>query len=246
MRKNKKKKKLTYLPVILIAGILIGAAVYSAIKAASPSMLKAYIAAGTGSCQTSPIFCMAPDREITAGPIDKEYLDELALFRFKNLEIRMPKEFTVVHEREQKVFYKKWKRKTKGSTAFILSQKPDYFINLFPQAAERGVKNDYEFLERTMSANLNAIKNTTDAFFVIVKGIFIPNIGDQKTAVMARFTMGKWKGFINYNLTPEMNYFDCSIITEQNKFYKIYIKDAGSKLDTHKVFAIISTIKSKK
>jgi hypothetical protein len=245
MRRNKKKKKLTYLPVILIAGILIGTAVYYAARAAFPSILKAYIAAGTGSCQTSPIFCMAPDREVSITHIDKEYLEELALFRFKNLEIRMPKEFTVVHEREQKVFYKKWKRRTKNSTAFILNQPPNYFINLFPQIAERGIKSDYEFLERTMFANLNAIKNTTDAFFVILKGIFIPNIGDQKTAVMARFTMGKWKGFINYNMTPGLNYFDCSIITEEGRFYKIYIKDMGAKLDTDKVFAVISTIKTK-
>ncbi|MDD2703344.1 MAG: hypothetical protein PHC33_05010 [Candidatus Omnitrophica bacterium] len=245
MRRNKKKKRLPYLPVILIAGILIGTAGYSAVRFSSPSMLKAYIAAGTGSCQTSPIFCMAPDREITIAHIDKEYLAELALFRFKGLEICMPKDFTVVHEREHKVFYKKWKRKTKSSTAFILIQSPDYFINLFPQVGERGIKNDYEFLERTMSANLNAIKNATDAFFVIVKGIFIPDIGNQKTAIMARFAMGKWKGFINYNLTPGLNYFDCSIITEQGRFYKVYIKDMGAKLNTDKVFSIISTIKIK-
>jgi hypothetical protein len=177
--------------------------------------------------------------------VDKEYLEELATFRFKNLEIRMPKDFVVVHEREQKVFYKKWKKRTKDSTAFILNQPPNYFIQLFPQVTARGVKNDYEFLDKTMSANLNSIKNTTDAFFVIVKGIFIPDIGDQRTAVMARFTLGKWKGFINYNLTSKLNYFDVSVIAENGRFYKVYIKDTRNKLNTDKVFAIISTIKTK-
>ena len=107
MPRRTRKKKLPYLPIILIAGVLIGAAVYYAVRASSPSVLKAYIAAGTGSCQTAPIFCMAPDRDITVSRIDKEYLDELALFSFKGLKINMPKDFTVIHEREQKVFYKK-------------------------------------------------------------------------------------------------------------------------------------------
>ena len=240
---KKKSNKPSLLPVIALAVVILAVVIYYGVKFASPSMLKAYIATGTGNCQTSPIFCMQPGNEIIEARGNKEYLEQLTVFKFDDIQVRMPKDFVVVHERVQKVYYKKIKHKKCGSSAFLLNQPPDYFIHLFPQAASRGVKTDYEFLDRTMCANLNNIKDSTDAFFVIVKGIFIPDVGNQKTVTMIRFKLGAWKGFMNYNLTPAGNYFDCNIITDKNAFLKVYIKDVGKELDLDKVFAILSSLK---
>lgn len=240
-RAHKKNKNPGFLPIILIIIVVFGVIVYYGIKFATPSVLKAYIAAGTGSCQTAPIFCMHPEQEVVVARIDKEFLEQLALFKFDDIEICMPKDFTVTHERSERVYYKKWKQRSSGSSAFLLNQPPDYFVHLFPQLRGSGVKNDYDFLDRTMSASLENIKNSTDAFFVIVKGIFIPDIGDQRTLKMIRFKMGDRRGFINYNLSPGLNYFDCNIITNQGAFLKVYIKDTKGRLDLEKVFTILSS-----
>ena len=125
----------------------------------------------------------------------------------------------------------------------MVYQKPKFFINLFPQVKKQGVENNYDFLTRTMNAKVKDIDNVTDAFFVIMKSIFTPNLGDQKNIKMVQFeSLGK-KGFITYNLNPEENYFDCDVVSSDDTFVKIYIKDKGRALDLDKVIAIISTAK---
>ena len=114
-----------------------------------------------------------------------------------------------------------------------------------------------------MYAGIKGITNFTDLFFIIIKGIFTPDLGDQKGVLMTQFRMSGKRGFINYNLSGQdkialsapaalprndghklyapVNYFDCNIIDDQDGFFKIYIKDAGARLDLNRVLAIIST-----
>ena len=125
----------------------------------------------------------------------------------------------------------------------MLYQEPNFFVNLFSPLRKDGVTDNYEFLKRTMHANVNNIKNINSAFFVIMKGIFIPDLGDQRNVRMAKFTVECKKGFINYSLAESGNYFDCNIIEEDGSFFKVYIKDKGAKLDLAKVLAIIAETK---
>jgi len=94
-----------------------------------------------------------------------------------------------------------------------------------------------------MFAKFNDIKTLTDAFFVIMKGIFIPNLGNQNNVKMIQLSIGDKRGFINYNLAKPENYFDCDIFNKNGDFFKVYIKDKGARLDLETVFAIISTLK---
>jgi hypothetical protein len=94
-----------------------------------------------------------------------------------------------------------------------------------------------------MYAQLNRVKNITDAFFVIMKSIFIPDIGSPGSAKMIKFQTGKFSGFINYSITNKNNYFDCNVLDNDDNFFKVYIKDEAAQLDLNKVFAIISTLK---
>ena len=94
-----------------------------------------------------------------------------------------------------------------------------------------------------MSAKINEVKTLNDAFFIIMKGIFTPDLGDQTKVKMARFVTNDKKGFINYNLSKKENFFDCNIFDEEKNFFKIYIKDRRAALDLEKVFTIISTVK---
>jgi hypothetical protein len=159
------------------------------------------------------------------------------------MEIYLPKGFTVVKEKITKVYYKKKRRQEEKPAIYLLHEKPDFFVNLFPWIAKQGVYSDYVFLGRTMYAKLKNIENLTNAFFVIMKSIFTPNLGDQKNIKMVAFAFGEKKGFINYNLTPVANYFDCNIIVNQGDFFKVYIKDKDAKLDLSKVLAIACTVK---
>ena len=98
-------------------------------------------------------------------------------------------------------------------------------------------------MRRLMYANLNKVNNITDAFFVIMKSIFTPDIGQQHACRMIKFELGDKRGFINYTMTKPSNYFDCNVLDHQGNFFKIYIKDSGGHLDLNNVFAIISTLK---
>lgn len=233
---SKKFSKYLSLAIFLLCAVAFVA------KFATPALLRAYIVTGVGDCQKTPLFCKAPVEQIKDPVIDKEYVKGLALYEFPKLTVFAPKNFTAVQERITKVYYKKVKRPQKGPVIYFLYRKPDFFMELFPQLKRQGINNDYEFIRRTMYARLDNMKNLTDAFFVIMKGVFIPDLGSENNIAMAEFTLGRKKGFINYGLGPKENYFDCNVIDSQAGFFKVYVKDRGAQLDINKVLAIISTI----
>lgn len=209
-----------------------------------PSILKLYIETGIGNCQKIPILCKTPQEAINAARINKEYIGELVLYKFPKMTIFIPKGFNVVQEVIQKVYYKKYKRLYSGAVIYLLYQPPDFFVKLFPQVKKQGINDNYTFLRRTMFARIEDVQNLTDTFFVIMKGIFIPDLGNQNTVRMSQFVMAEKRGFINYNLRERDNYFDCNIINNTGDFFKIYIKDKEAKLNLEKVLAIISTATS--
>ncbi|MCX5706696.1 MAG: hypothetical protein NTW13_03405, partial [Candidatus Omnitrophica bacterium] len=138
-------------------------------------------------------------------------------------------------------YYKKKKFVSAEPVIYLLCQKPAFFANLFPQSKATGADTNYKFIKATMFANLSRIKNLNETFFIILKSIFIPDIGNQNTARMIQFKVADKVGFINYNLTPSENYFDCDVFNEKGDFFKVYIKDISSTLDLSKVGTIIST-----
>jgi len=234
----KKKKFSRYVSLTVVFSL----AVLFVAKSAGPSLLRLYIETGIGTCQKIPILCMAPSQGITNPGINKEYATGLLLYRFPKIEISLPRGFTVVQETIKKVYYKRRHRGHEGAVIYLLYEEPDFFINLFPQLKKQGIPDDYEFIKHTMQAKIEEIKNLNDAFFVIMKGIFTPDLGEQKQVKMAQFAMSDKKGFINYNLNKSGNYFDCNIIDKAGDFFKIYIKDKSARLDLEKVLAVISTV----
>lgn len=239
-----KKKSITgFIPII----IFLIFAILFIIKFGGAQLLKLYINTGVGNCQQIPILCMAPREEISNPSINKEYILELTRFDFEKpkMEIFMPKNFMLQKGNVKEVYFKRLKTtRPNASMAFLLYRKPNFFINLFPQLTKSKIKNDYDFLSRTMAAKTNSINNITDTFFVIIKGIFTPNLGEMKNLAMIKFTSEGKRGFINYNLAPSVNYFDCNMLNAQGEYFKLYIKDTGSTLSLDKVFAIISTLNS--
>ena len=234
MKKNKFSQYIALTVVFLLALAFV-------VKFAGPPTLRLYIESGIGDCQKIPILCMVPQEEIINPPIDKEYIAELLPYRFPRISILMPKGFTVVQETIKKVYYKKNKRKQAGDVIYLLYEEPDFFLKLFPQLRKQGIAGDYEFIKHIMQAKIKEIKNLNDAFFVIMKGIFTPNLGEQTQVKMAQFVMSGKKGFINYNLNKSGNYFDCNVINDAGDFFKIYIKDKSAKLSLDNVLTIIST-----
>jgi hypothetical protein len=186
---------------------------------------------------------MAPDSDLVNPQIKKEYIKELLPYNFPEMSIFVPKGFNVIKEMITKVYYKKHKRKDTGATFYLLYEPPGFFVDLFPRLKKQGIKDDYEFFRRIMSARLTGINDLTDAFFVISKGIFIPNLGDQRSVRMIRFSGSGVRGFINCNFSASENYFDCNLFSEKGDFFKIYIKDKDKKLDLDKLAAIISTVR---
>jgi hypothetical protein len=79
-------------------------------------------------------------------------------------------------------------------------------------------------------------------FFVIMKSIFIPDLGDQTKVVMSEFTLNGLKGFLSYSLSEKNNYFDFNIIDRAGGFYKVYIRDKGMGITLSEAFTIISTV----
>jgi hypothetical protein len=94
-----------------------------------------------------------------------------------------------------------------------------------------------------MYAQQDQINNIADAFFVIMKSVFTPDVGNQNNAKMIKFQFADFKGFINYFMAKPDNYFDCNVFDADGNFFKVYIKDIGASLDLNNVFAIISTLK---
>jgi hypothetical protein len=209
-----------------------------------PKLLKSYIETGIGPCRKIPILCKVPGEKIDNPSIDRKLLLDMLPYKLHQMVVFLPKRFDVQQETVKKVYYKKWAKKNKGSIIYILCKNPGFFINIFPDLKKKDIGTNYEFLKKTMYANLDNLKNVTDAFFVIMKSIFIPDLGNQDSARMAEFKNANLKGFINYNLTKEGNYFDCNITDEKDVFFKIYIKDKTRQLDLEKVKLVTSTVKA--
>lgn len=93
-----------------------------------------------------------------------------------------------------------------------------------------------------MFSRVSQINNLNDAFFVIMKSIFTPDLGNQNLVKMIQFEMEDKAGFINYTISPKFNYFDCSVVNKEGDFFKVYIRDARCTLDLNKVITIISTL----
>jgi len=229
---------------LLIATALL-LAIALVLKIQGPSLLQLYIRSGIGSCADIPILCKIPHEDVDTSGLTPQLADSFLPYEFEKMEIRIPKGFSVVQETEKKVYYKRRARKEKVSTVYLLYKPPEFFTGLFPQLRKYGINNNYDFIRRTMYASLPGIQNIIDAFFVIMKGIFIPDLGDQKTVKMAHFSLGSRKGFINYNLTGKEQFFDCNVIDAKGGFFKIYIKDKRGKLDLDSVLTMISTTRSR-
>jgi len=237
--KNKFRKFITIVVAFVVAVLFVA-------KFAGPSLLRLYVETGVGSCRKIPILCMMPVEQVVfCEPDKKEAFNSFVPLAFPKMSLAIPKGFNVVQEAIKKVYYKKGFRRYSGPVIYLLYKERNFFIGLFPQLKAQGVSNNYEFLKRTMFANLNNIKGITDAFFVIMKGIFIPDLGDQKNVQMIGFACMDKKGFINYNLGEKENYFDCNVIDQEGNFYKIYIKDKAAVLNLSQVIAIISTLEAK-
>ncbi len=216
-------------------------ALFFLIKFGGPSLLRAYVQTGVGSCQKIPVLCLSPETKIVNPLIDQDYKSGLLLYKFPKMQIYLPKGFNVTQEEMKKFYYTKGARKLSGSAIYLLYEKPGFFPELFPQLIKRGVSDNYIFISRTLAAETARIQNLTDAFFAIMKTIFTPNLGDQKNIKMIKFVMPDYRGYITYNLGEKQNYFNCDIIDNEGGFFKVYIKDKQGILDLTKVFTIIST-----
>jgi len=237
------KRRRKYISNIIVLGLSIA----FIIKFAGPNILRQYVIYGIGDCKNIPILCMAPgEKIIQSTTIENDYSQELVLQSFPQLSILCPKGFAITQELIKRPYYKKHKWLDKGKIIYLLYQEPGEFLRLYPDVKKQGVKDNYEFMERLTSANLSKIENITDAFFVIMKSVFTPDLGDQKIVKMTRFQTQQFRGFLNYNLGVADSYYDCNILDAQDNFYKVYIKDKGNTLDLNKVFMIISTIKPTK
>ncbi|MDD5097143.1 MAG: hypothetical protein PHU59_01465 [Candidatus Omnitrophica bacterium] len=230
------------LPKFIINLLVFCLAIAFVIKFGGPNILRQYIAYGIGECKNIPILCMQPEEKLFAPVINPEYLTTLVLQKFPRMSISAPKGFTLVQELVKKVYYKK-RHANNQAVIYLLRQDPFAFIKLYPDVRKQGVKDNYEFIRRLQNANLGKIKNITDAFFVIMKSVFTPDIGNQGSAKMIRFTINDKSGYINYTLTQSNNYFDCNLLDADDNFFKVYIKDTSAQLDLNKVYAILSTIK---
>jgi hypothetical protein len=227
---------------LILAFILIIAVAF-VIKFSGPEILRQYISTGIGNCKTIPILCMQPEEKIFTPEIDNNYLATLVPQSFPKMTVFLPKGFTIIQELIKKTYYKRRHNQNKA-VIYLLHQAPDDFIKLYPDVQKQGVKDNREFIKRVMYATLNKVDNISDAFFIVIKSIFIPDIGNQKIAKMIRFQIGDKNGFINYTLAKPNNYFDCNVLDSKDNFFKLYIKDIGCRLDLNNVFAIISTLKS--
>ncbi len=232
---KKRIRRIILITLLVIAGLLFVA------RFGGPRILRFYIEAGVGNCRDIPVLCISPQEEMVNPTIDEAYIARLLPYNFPGIRILLPKGFTVIKQRITKVYYKKWKRRAKGATIYLLYEPKDFFVRLFPQLKKDSVNNDYDFISRVMYARVNEINSLVDAFFVVMKGIFIPDLADQHNVKIIKFTGPAQKGFIGYNIGAKENYFDCNIIGEGG-YFKIYIKDKARSLDLSKVAAIISTI----
>lgn len=234
-------KKGLFIKVLSITALFL-AGILFVIRFGGPSILKLYIETGIGDCQKIPILCLAPPEEMVKTKVNQEYIRELSAAKFPKMTISVPKGFSVVQERVKKVYYKRGKRtEPSESIIYIDRQDPDFLINLFPRFKKYGIKDDFELMRRTMSAKIDSIKNLNDAFFVILKSVFTPDLGNQNSAQMLQVAIANKRCFVNYNVAGADNYFDFNVYDDRGYYFKIYIKDKGARLDLDKALTIIST-----
>lgn len=226
--------------IVLTAIILVFSAFF-VIKFGGPSILKFYIETGIGDCKKIPILCLSPGEEMANASVDEEYVRHLITYKFPKMSISAPVGFTLVQERIRKVYNKKRRQEPNDSILFIDRQDKDFLINLFPQLKKEGIVDDFGLMKHVMSAKIENIKNLTDTFFVILKSIFTPNLGDNNNIQMLLVSVGDKRCFVNYSLSESDNYFDINAFDKKGNYFKVYIKDAGAKLDLNKALAIIST-----
>lgn len=213
------------------------------IKVALPNILKSYIDIGLGDCQKESILCLIPDQEITDPVIDRDYIAQLVPHKFSDMELCVPKGFTIVKEKITRVYYKKRKYLDKGATIYLLYEEPGFFPNLYPQLSKLGIKTNYDLIARAMHMTTAGIKDINDVFFAVMKTLFTANLGEENNIKISRLSVTGLKGFISYGLSAKCNFYDCNITDAQDHYFKVYIKDMGRSLDLDKVMAIISTVR---
>lgn len=231
------KKNILFKTLVLLLGL------FFALRYAGLSLLKLYVESGMGSCKKIPIFCVTPQETVIALDTDENYLLGLPCSELKEIQICTPKEFKLIRQRLTKVYRESKKYRTRAPSIYLLYEEPGFFINLFPQIKKQGITDDYLFIDRLMQARMDEIHNLTDAFFVIMKGVFTPDLGDQSNVRIIKFTSRNFRGFVSYTIGASENYFDCNIIDADRNFFKVYIKDTAKVLDLAKVFMIISTLR---
>ena len=236
MATNRLIKFFTALTIIILGLAFI-------IKFAGPTLLRQYISYGIGDCKSVPILCREPNENVLTPEVDKEYINTLIEQEFPKLSISAPKNFTLVQELIKRKYYKK-RGIDKNAIIYLFRQEPNDFIKLYPSVQKQGISDNYEFIRRLMYANLNKVNNITDAFFVIMKSVFTPDIGSQNISRVIKFKLGEKRGFVSYSMAKPNNFFDCNVLDPQGNFFKVYIKDTGGRLDLNNVFAIISTLKA--
>lgn len=233
-------KKTTLKALIVLIFLLLALA--AIIRFKGSSLLRLYIESGIGTCVKIPILCMAPENTPLSFELNRSYIEELIPHRFPRVKMSIPKGFAIVQERMKKSYYKKRSYQGNEPIIYIVHEEKDFFINLFPDLRKQGVTDDYEFIKRLMFARLDTLKNLTDAFFVVFKSIFTPDVGEQRGVKMIQFMAADKSGFINYSLSEPDNFFDCNLFNQTGGYFKVYIKDKGAKLDLQEVVNIISTL----
>jgi hypothetical protein len=233
------KKK--FLKSSTIAILLLGALTLL-VKLGGPKLLQNYIKMGIGDCKKIPVLCLLPNDEVLIPDINPDIAKHYLQYTFPKMAVRAPAGFSVVQEMIKKFYYDKKTRKNSRSIIYVLHEEKGYFPELFREAKKAGIDNNYDFIKRTMNAEPQNVKSITDAFFVIMKSIFIPDVGDQNKAIMTRFKIGKKYGFITYNLDKTGNFFNCDMTDDTGAYFKAYVKDTDAKLGINDVFAIVSTL----
>jgi len=234
-------KTIILFAVVLLVGILFLA------KFATPALLKTYVEMGMGgpTAYKQPVFSVVASEEIIDFPVDQAYIQELLPYKYPDMEVLLPKKFSVTKHTKTKYYYKRRAIKDRNAAIYLLCKNPDFFVGLFPQVKKIGIDNNGEFISKVLNAKTQDINAIQDAFFSIMKSIFTPDMGNQENLKIIKFILGDKKGFVTYNLTPEANYFDCNFTDKDGYYLKIYIKDKPASLDLSKILAIISTAKSK-
>lgn len=234
--------KIKWLEKFIYIFILLLAASAVVLKFSGHKLLQAYVKSGIGDCKNIPILCHAPDKKIISIDAVKRCPPKSAKQAISKTKICVPSGFTVVEEHIKRVYYKKRKWPEQQAMIYLLCQEPYFFPNLFPRLKEKGITSNFEFLKHTMAANADEIRDITSAFFVIMKSIFIPDLGDLARVKMIEFNSPDRRGFINYNISSSGSYFDCNVTDGSDVLFKIYIRDKYSKLDLDTVMNLVSTV----